>query len=119
MQGRQNTRIRERKAVEAIVPIIDKKKTGCRLSYYMKINGLTPKDIQQYLSLSCVQTVYRWMEGSNIPTIDHLYALSQLFQVQIDHMIAGNREPETHQSRMQQAERLQIYEKAFTKKIAA
>lgn len=102
-----------------IVPIIDKKKTGCRLAYYMKINGLTPRDIQEYLSLSCVQTVYRWLEGSNVPNVHHLYALSQLFQVQLDHMIAGDRKPERYQTRIQQTDRLLIYGKKLSRDPAA
>lgn len=72
-------------------PVIDKERTGKRLSYLMQMNGLTPKDIQKYLSLSCVQTVYRWIKGINIPSIDNLYALSQMFRVSVDDMIIGNR----------------------------
>lgn len=74
-------------------PTIDKKKTGKCLDKLMKLRGLTPKDVQEYLSLTCVQTVYRWLEGINIPNIDNLYALSQLFNVKIDDMIVGSRIP--------------------------
>lgn len=99
----------EEEEVKTIFPVIDKKKTGRRLYYCMKANGLTPKDIQDYLSLSCVQTVYRWFEGVNIPTIDNLYALSQLFRVRLDDIIAGNREMRTSSISMQQKKRLYIY----------
>lgn len=40
-------------------PVIDKQKTADKLKLLMKVNRLTPKDIQDYLSLTCVQTVYR------------------------------------------------------------
>lgn len=70
-------------------PVIDKKLTGCRLQFWMCVNGLTPKDIQQYLSLTCVQTVYRWLEGVNLPAIDNLYALSRLFHTRVDALIVG------------------------------
>lgn len=76
-------------------PVIDKKKTAERISAIMKVYGKTPADIQNYLKLSCVQTVYRWLEGVNIPSIDNLYALSQLFQIPMDTMIAGNRQEYT------------------------
>ena len=49
--------------------------------------NLKPADIQRYLGLTCVQTVYRWLDGTNIPTIDHLYALSCLLGVRVDDMI--------------------------------
>lgn len=71
-------------------PIIDKIRTGKRIAFWMRIHDLTPKDIQKYLSLSCVQTVYRWLDGTNIPTIDNLYALSQLFRVGMNVIVVGN-----------------------------
>lgn len=71
-------------------PLIDKNETAKRLVLLMKWNHLRPKDIQEYLGLACVQTVYRWIEGINIPSVDHLYALSRLFLVSIDDMLAGN-----------------------------
>ncbi len=74
-----------------MIPMIDKKTTGQQLKYFMKESGLTPRDIQEYLSLSCVQTVYRWFMGVNIPSIDNLYALSSLFGTSVDALIAGDR----------------------------
>lgn len=71
-------------------PVIDKKRTGQRIQFWMRIYYLTPKDIQKYLSLSCVQTVYRWLDGTNIPTIDNLYALSHLFRINMNAIVVGN-----------------------------
>ena len=73
-------------------PMIDKQRTGQRLRYLMELKGLEPRDVQEYLSLACVQTVYRWLEGSNVPSVDHLYALSVLFGVPLDDLLAGNRD---------------------------
>lgn len=72
-------------------PIIDKKETGINLRRIMDMRGITAKDVQQYLGLGCVQSVYRWLDGINMPTIDNLYALSELFQVPIDDIVRGNR----------------------------
>ena len=55
-------------------PILDKVKTGKQLKQLIKNKGYTIKDIQQYLSLSCIQTIYRWFDGINIPSVDNLYA---------------------------------------------
>ena len=100
-------------------PIIDKEKTGIRLEKLMNANGLTPKDICDYLSLSCVQTVYRWFEGINIPSIDNLYALSQLFCTGIDNMIIGNRRVIKHRQVTSAERRVAIYmEKICMKKVA-
>ncbi len=70
-------------------PTIDKKKTGCRIKYLMVREGLKPVDIQHYLGLTCVQTVYRWIKGVNVPTVDNLYALGELFHTRVDDILAG------------------------------
>ncbi len=72
-------------------PTIDTQKTGQRIKELMILNHLTPLDIQDYLSLSCVQSIYRWFSGRSIPTIDHFYALSYLFNVSIDDIIIGDK----------------------------
>ena len=72
-------------------PIIDKKQTGINLRRIVEKRGITAKDVQQYLHLGCVQSVYRWFNGQSMPTIDNLYALSELLQVSIDTIVCGNR----------------------------
>ena len=74
-------------------PLINKRETGVNLRRIMDLRGITPKDVQEYLGLGCVQSVYRWLEGISMPTIDNLYALSELFQVSIDEIVCGNRAP--------------------------
>ena len=74
-------------------PLINKRETGVNLRRIMDMRGITPKDVQEYLGLGCVQSVYRWTDGINMPTIDNLYALSELFQVPIDAIVRGNRTP--------------------------
>ena len=44
----------------------------------MKVHVLNAADIQSCLGLSCIQSVYRWIKGVNIPSVDHLYALGCL-----------------------------------------
>ena len=72
-------------------PLINKRETGVNLRRIMDMRGITPKDVQEYLGLGCVQSVYRWTDGVNMPTIDNLYALSKLLQVPIDAIVRGNR----------------------------
>jgi hypothetical protein len=49
------------------------------------------KDIQEFLELSTPQSIYHWFDGRNLPTIDNLYALSELFHLPVDELIIGNR----------------------------
>lgn len=68
-------------------PIIDKRKTGINIRRIMDMRGLTVKDVQEYLELGSVQSIYHWINGISMPTIDNLYALSDLFQVPIDLLV--------------------------------
>ena len=77
-------------------PTIDKRATGINLRRLMDEREITVKDVQKFLGLGCVESVYRWLDGVSMPTIDHLYALSVLFQVPIDTIVCGNRK--THVS---------------------
>ena len=72
-------------------PTIEKKETGKRLKKLMIERGYTAKNIQEYLFLGSVQSVYHWFNGASLPTVDNLYALSELFGVPIDDLICGNR----------------------------
>lgn len=72
-------------------PTIDKIKTGEQIKNLMKQRNITVKDVQKYMGFACVQSVYHWLDGSSLPSIDNLYALSTLLNVPIDEMICGNR----------------------------
>ena len=76
-----------------MIPLIDKRATGINLRRIMDKRGITANDVQEYLGLGCVQSVYRWFNGQSMPTIDNLYALSELFQLPIDDIVCGNRAP--------------------------
>ena len=72
-------------------PTINLRETGVNLRRIMDKRGIAPKDIKDYLNLGSVQTIYNWCNGLNMPTVDNLYALSQLLRVPIDEIICGNR----------------------------
>lgn len=44
-----------------------------------------------------------------MPTIDNLYALSELFQIPIDEMVCGNRKKYVYQPKTPQEKRLYAY----------
>lgn len=68
-------------------PVIDITKTGQNMKRIMQLKGFTVKDIQEFLELSTPQSIYHWFDGRNLPTIDNLYALSELFQIPVDAML--------------------------------
>lgn len=90
-------------------PTIDKRKTGINLRKIMDERGYTVKDVQQYLNLGSVQSVYHWLNGISMPTVDNLYALSDLFKIPVDDMLCGSRQPIPEDINYAQYRRLQLY----------
>lgn len=72
-------------------PQIAVTETGKCIREYMEIQGLSVKDVQEYMGFAAPQAVYHWLNGRRLPTIDHLYALGELFHVPIDAILCGNR----------------------------
>ena len=74
-----------------MIPLINKRETGINLRRIMDARGITVKDVQQYLERGSVQSIYHWFDGRSLPTIDNLYALSELFQLPVDALLVGDR----------------------------
>ncbi|MBE5945107.1 MAG: helix-turn-helix transcriptional regulator [Lachnospiraceae bacterium] len=72
-------------------PTIDKKATGANIKRLVEKNNISLQALQDYLCLGCVQSIYRWFRGESLPTVDNLYAMSELFGVPIDDILCGNR----------------------------
>ncbi|MGN1165215.1 MAG: helix-turn-helix domain-containing protein [Lachnospiraceae bacterium] len=100
-------------------PIINKKKTGINLRRIMDERGLSVKDVQNYLGLGSVQSVYHWLNGLSMPTIDNLYALSELFQMPVDDMLFGNRRYNSANRHHSQFERFRAYYERINEHKAA
>lgn len=49
--------------------------------------GFSVKEVQNYLGLSCIQTVYSWYSGKTLPSTDNLIVLSRLFDTNLESII--------------------------------
>lgn len=68
---------------------IDAVRTGAQIRKYMDLRGLSVEDVKDYLSLGCVQSVYHWLHGKSLPSLDNLYVLSRYLQVPMDVLVVG------------------------------
>ena len=66
---------------------IDQVKTGLKLKTLLKSAGYDVKYIQEYLHLSCPQSIYRWFKGKVLPSVEHLCALSKLLNVHMEDLL--------------------------------
>ena len=101
-----------------MIPVINKRETGLRIRKIMDEKDFSVKDVQAYLGLGSVQSVYHWLNGISMPAIDNLYALSELFQIPIDEMICGNRKKFVYQPQTPQEKRLYAYYVELNKRAA-
>ena len=74
-------------------PEIDAKKSGEELKRLVREAGLTVKDLQRFLHLSCPQPIYRWYRGLAMPSVDHLYAIAGLLGVHMEELLVERPEP--------------------------
>lgn len=74
-----------------MTPTIDRVKTGARLRALLRARRLSVQSVRATLRLSSVQSVYYWMSGQRMPSVENLYALSCLLGVPLDDMIVGTR----------------------------
>ena len=70
-----------------VYPVIDLTATGAHLKELLEKRGVTVQDIQEAMGLASPQAVYRWLRGSNMPSVDNLYALSRFLDAPMDNVI--------------------------------
>lgn len=103
-------------------PVIDKRETGINIRRIMDHHKLTVKDVQQFLGLGSAQSIYHWLNGISLPTIDNLYALSELFQMPMDDLICGSRTVTKRDKQncpmAQKMKRLYAYYEAYRRLVA-
>lgn len=71
-------------------PMIDLGKTGEWLRYLCKRNRFSVSDIQDKLKIASNQAIYSWFNGRTLPSLNNLYALSELIGVSMNDMIVDN-----------------------------
>lgn len=70
-------------------PRLDRRRTGGQIRTYMQLRGLSVEDVRKHLMLESPQSVYHWLEGKSLPSVDNLYALGLLLQVPVDCLLCG------------------------------
>lgn len=62
---------------------IDKEATGKNIKRLMAEKGISVSEVSNFLSLSCEQTVYRWLRGETFPNTENGINLALLLGVTI------------------------------------
>ena len=70
------------------IPVVNMKRTGQNIIVLRKQCGISVKQLQTLMGFSTPQAIYKWQHGESMPTVDNLVALSAIFNVPIDAIIA-------------------------------
>lgn len=69
------------------LPMIDMTATGRNIINLRERAGLSVKDLQDIFGFSTPQAIYKWQQGTTMPTIDNLIALAAIFEVTVDQIL--------------------------------
>ena len=68
-------------------PTIDLAMTGANIVNLRKAAGLTVRDLQVAFGFNSPQAIYKWQNGTALPTVDNLIGLASMLHVRIDDIL--------------------------------
>lgn len=71
---------------------LDMVMTGAVLNHMIRKRGYTISEIQKELNLSYPQSIYRWLSGQIMPSVDNLYKLSVILKVHMEDLLMPRRD---------------------------
>ena len=69
------------------IPMVNMAATGANIKALIKANGLKVSDIQNKFGFNTPQSIFKWMRGDAMPSIDNLVILAYILNVTIDEII--------------------------------
>ena len=69
------------------MPTIDMIKTGQNIIRLRKARGLSVKDLQAVFGFATPQAIYKWKQGTALPSIDNLVVLADVLKVHMDEIL--------------------------------
>ena len=68
-------------------PTIDLAMTGANIVNLRKAAGLTVRDLQVAFGFNSPQAIYKWQNGTALPSVDNLIGLAAMLHVRIDDIL--------------------------------
>ena len=68
-------------------PVIDPVGTGLNIKMIIKSSGNTIANVGRMLGIADMSTMYKWLRGDALPSIDNMLALSILLDVSINDIL--------------------------------
>lgn len=74
------------------LPVVNMVQTGQNIRQIRKQCGLTVKDLQDIFGFATPQAIYKWQQGTALPTVDNLVVLSAVFGVPMESILAVDKQ---------------------------
>ena len=71
--------------------VIDMQRTGEHIRHLSREKNTSVREIQVYLGLASVQSVYDWFHARTLPSLDHLLALGHLWGIGMESILVINK----------------------------
>lgn len=69
------------------MPVVNMVRTGENIRRLRKQRGLTVKDLQVRFGFATPQAIYKWQQGTALPSVDNLVVLSSIFGVPMESIL--------------------------------
>lgn|GEM_PF-480006 len=73
-------------------PVIDVQETGMRLKRACDRRRVSPRELQEFLGLAALQSVYGWFQGRALPSLDNFYALSCYLGMRMEELLVPRKD---------------------------
>lgn len=69
------------------MPVINIIATGKNIALMRKSAGFSVRDLQNVFGFATPQAIYKWQNGTSLPTIDNLVVLAAVFGCKVDDIL--------------------------------
>lgn len=69
------------------IPMIDMALTGANIVKLRTAAGLSVHDLQTIFGFNSPQAIYKWQNGTALPTVDNFVVLASVLKVRIDDLL--------------------------------
>lgn len=69
-------------------PVIDMNGTGAIIKSLRQFKHISVKNLQEIFGMENPQAIYNWESGKNMPSIDNLLVLANVFDVPLEALLA-------------------------------
>lgn len=66
---------------------INMEATGNNIARMRRLKGITIRQIQEEMGFNTPQAIYKWQNGSTLPSLENLVVLAEMFETTISEIV--------------------------------